>query len=243
MPDPTVSELINKLKGDNKLMMTVMLKQFNELKEEFSQAMTAKNEEIDVLKNHVKTLQKTVGKLEESLDDQDAYERRDTVIISGNNLPEVHTGEIPNNVVQKVIKDNLKIEITPNEISTAHRLGKKPPTQAPDKRPFIVKLCRRDTKRTIMQAARAQNSSSPIYINESLTPKRRTILYALRQMKKAHPTLVTGCSSTDGKIYAYTPTGETRNARHLVNTHEALVFFCREHVKKPLDAFLSGWVH
>lgn len=242
--DKAATELLNKLRGDNKVMMTFMFRQFKELKQEFTQAMAAKNTEIDELKAQVSALKKTVSKLEGTIDDQDAYERRDTIIISGNSLPEATRGEISSNVVCQVLKDRLKVELPPNEISTAHRLGKKPPTQTPDKRPFIIKLCRRDTKRTLLQAARSQNSSSPIYINESLTPKRRTILFALRQMKKAHPQLVTGCTSTDGKIFAFTknPAGGN-DSRHLVNTHEDLVFFCREYVKLPLDSFLDNWSH
>ena len=114
-----------------------------------------------------------------------------------------------------------------------------------------MKLCRSDTKREILMAKRNfSDRSSSLFINESLTPRRRTILFALRQMKRAHPTLVTGCSSIDGRIYAYTkpdpisdPNSRPRNIRHLVNTHEKLVEFCRHFVMKPLDTFLDSWNH
>ena len=137
------------------------------------------------------------------------------------------------------------MELEPTEISTAHRLGIKPTTQTPDRRPFIMKLCRRDTKKELLRAAKEQNSASPIYINESLTPKRSTILYTLHQVKKAHPSLVTGCTSIDGRVFAFTKSSTPggRNVRHLVNNHDGLVSFCGDHVKKPLETFLAEWNH
>ena len=243
--DKSLNDLLAKLKGDSKVMMTILLKQFKELREDFVKSSAAKDKEIGLLKNEVKTLKQNLGKLEATIDDQDAYERRDTVIVSGNSLPEVSPGENCSDIVRQVIKEKLKIELPPTEINTIHRLGRKPMTQTPDKRPFIIKLCRRDTKKELLQAAKEQHSTSPIYINESLTPKRSTILYTLRQIKKAHPSLVTGCTSIDGRVFAFTKstTPGGRNARHLVNHHAGLVDFCRDYVKKPLDTFLAEWAH
>ena len=243
--DRSLSDMLAKLKGDSKLMMNILLGQFKDLRTEFTNVTAAKNEEINELRNELGDLKKTVNKLEEMIDSQDSYERRDTIILSGNDIPEVSTGEICSNIVHDIIQSKLRIQLAPNEINTAHRLGPKKQSQGPDKRPIIVKLCRRDTKRQLTAAARSQNSTSPLYVNESLTPKRRTILYALRQMKKAQPSMVVGCSSVDGQVYAFTKSTRegARNVRHSINSHVALVEFCREHVKKPLDTFLSEWVH
>ena len=87
--------------------------------------------------------------------------------------------------------------------------------------------------------------STQMYINESLTPTRLSILKTLRQMKREHPDVINGCTSLDGKIFAYTPrqsasNGPQRDMRHLVNTHSALQEFCRVHIKRPLDAFLES---
>ena len=154
------------------------------------------------------------------------------MIFSGNSVPEASHGEICSNIIQKLVQDELKIKLKPEDISVAHRLGKKPINQVPDKRGIIVKLCRRETKRELLMAKRSlpRTNSSSLFINESLTPKRNTILYALRQMKKAHPNIIAGCSSYDGRIYAYTKTTPdssafrettsspaTRNVRHLIN--------------------------
>ena len=64
-------------------------------------------------------------------------------------------------------------------------------------------------------------------------------------MKRQHPDLVKGVSTQDGKVFAFTrsPTAaeSSRDRRHLVNTYEALVEFCREFVKKPIEDFLEAW--
>ena len=236
-------KLIPALKSMFENMQANFEEMLNGFKNEFIAEIRKRDDEISELRSEVTSLKTTVNKLEAQIDDGDAYERRDTVIFSGPAIP-VHTpGENCINIVQTIAKNNLKIEIPTNEFNTAHRLGKKPTTQGEDKRSIIVKLCRRDTKKDVIVASRRQGTSPPsLYVNESLTPRRRTLLMALRKMKRMHPNLVTGCTSIDGKIYAFTknPTGD-RDTKHFVNTHERLTKFCLEFVKKPLDTFLDQW--
>ena len=137
-------------------------------------------------------------------------------------------------------------EVEASEISTAHRLGKKPASQQPDKRSIIVKFCRRDTKNDVYRSSRNQARPSQLFINESLSPSRRKIYNALREMKRSNPNLVNGCSTFDGKIYAYTKIHSTnsqpqRDRRHLISDFDGLKKFCHEYVKKPIDSFLGAW--
>ena len=145
-----------------------------------------------------------------------------------------------------IVKDKLKFVLPQSEINIAHRLGRKTTAQAPDKRPIIVKFCRREGKQKLMEASRRQSSGSRrLFVNESLTPKRRSMLYALRQMKRAHPDIVLGCTSMDGRVFAFTKPRlpGARNMRHLLSTKDDLQAFCRDYVKKSLDTFLSTWTH
>ena len=252
------------LSNDGKIIISIMNKRFSEIQKEFSQLLICKNEEIDRLKTLVHNLAQKVDKLEDSMDDEDAYVRRDTIILSGSAVPEVQNGEICSNVVCDLVKDKLHLQVRDGDISTAHRLGKKPTTQGPDKRSIVAKLCRRDLKNEILHAKKSQVSTrqSTLYVNESLTPRRSTIMYTLRRMKRAHPNIVAGCSSYDGRVYVYTKPTATqssaqavdpsspgdsnprrKNVRHLVNTHKSLVEFCRTFIKKPLDNFLESWNH
>ena len=64
-----------------------------------------------------------VSTLEKHIDDQDAYERRDTVILTGECVPAAVEGEICSNVISDIVKEKLKLILPQTEISVAHRLG------------------------------------------------------------------------------------------------------------------------
>ena len=223
---------------------TKFAQMFDDLKTEMLNILSLNSDEIKKLNGEVTSLRKEVNTLKGLIDDADSYERRDTLIFSGPKVPNSSNGEDCKIVLQQLVKNELKIELQPNDISTAHRLGRKPLTQGDDKRPIVVKLCRRDLKRELVLAGRNQPRPASLYVNESLTPTRKTIFYTLRQMRRNHPEIVRGCTSIDGRIFAFTKPPETsrstRDVRHLINTREALIAFCDEFVKAPLENFLQN---
>ena len=236
---------MGKLSADGKLIVSILTEEINKLRSEFSTSLAERDAIIEGLRSDVTQLREKVDKLEHLVDDADAYERRDTVILSGPAIPPVGPGEQTAVVVKDLVKDKLNLEIGLNDISVAHRLGKKPINQIPDRRSIVVKLCRRDLKRTLISGSFNQRNPS-IYVNESLTAPRRTIMFTLRQIRKAHPNLLAGCSSYEGRVFAKTkdPNASNRKLlRHPVNTHDQLKNFCREHIKQPLERFLQEWTH
>ena len=211
--------------------------------------ITEQNVKMDLISAENSSLREKVAALENSLDDEDAYVRRETIIFNGTAIPASTQGEICNNVIRAVIKNKLKIDIQESDISVAHRAGKKPTTQGPDRRGIQVRFCRRDLKREIMMTRRDNSDdSNTLYSNESLTPKRSKILYTLRQMKKKFPAIIKGCTSQDGRVYAFTPSASTsasssirpKDRKHLINTHDALADFSQNFIKLPLDQFLKS---
>ena len=74
------------------------------------------------IKEDNKQLRSVVSKLEEKIDDTDAYERRDCLVISGDQVPAAETGENTVEVVNRLIKDKLKM------IFVAHRCVHGPQT-------------------------------------------------------------------------------------------------------------------
>ena len=238
--DETFEEIFPRLSEDGQLIVSVLMNEFSKVHSQ----LASKNEEIACLKSEVNSLHSKVTNLESQIDEANAYERRDALVISGKDLPPSSNDENCSEIVKKLVKEKLRLEIDANSISTAHRLGKKDTNAQQDNRSIIVKLCRRETKYQIYSASRTIRNPG-LYVNESLTPTRRTVLYALRQMKRAHPNIVKGCSSFDGKIFAYTKpetsSPNARNVRHLVNTREKLQLFCRDFIKKPLDVFVNSW--
>ena len=57
--------------------------------------------------------------MENTIDDQESYERRDTVIFAGDTIPIATTGEKCANIVINLVKEKLGIEMPVNEMNTA----------------------------------------------------------------------------------------------------------------------------
>ena len=144
----------------------------------FTEELNNRDKKIETLEQKVTRLQQNLGRLEEKLDESDAYERRDTIIFSGNGVPAAKTVEIVSDVVCAIVKDELKIKMSPSDISTSHRLGNRPKTQGPDMRNIIVKLCRREHKHELISASK-QVRPENIYLSENLTPTRNHLLFVL----------------------------------------------------------------
>ena len=233
------------LSKDSKALYKLIQGEFSKFKTEVLEALKLKTTQITELQSEVKTLKDEVGKLKLLVDDADCYERRDTIILSGNKVPASLSGENCVNVVKSLVQQELKIEISPNDISTAHRLGRKPNTQGDDKRSLIVKLCRRVLKRDLIIASKKQARPIGLYVNESLTPPRQALLFALRQIKRAHPDILNGCTSLEGRVYAFTKPPSSarypRDVRHLISTREDLQKFCNDYIKAPLETFVQNF--
>ena len=239
------------LSEEQQILICYIQEEFIRMKEELKNDMTAlfgtKLKEVEDLKSQVEVLTEKVNKLEDMIDDQDQYERRDCLILSGPALPPVTSNENCATIACDVIKTTCNVNLQRHEISTAHRLGKRPITQQPDKRNIIIKFCRRDIKEDIYKSSKSQPRPTQLYVNESLTPTRRHIYQTLRHLRKNHPTQIAGCSTYDGKIYAYTKVannsnGQTqRDRRHLIKNYDGLKKFCEDYVKIPMELFLNTW--
>ena len=221
--------------------------EFSKFKEEMATLINGKNEIIEQLSSKLSTLEKHVSTLKEIIDDQEAYTRRETVVLAGPSIPEVSNGEKCGEIAINLIKSKLNLNLTPDAISTAHRLGKKPISQGPDKRKIVVKFTRRDLKRDVVSASRKQVKPAQLFVSESLTPARSTLFFALRKMRSAHPEIVKGCTTFEGKVFAFTkpsnPSVYARDQRHFINSYDKLVSFCRDFIKVPMENFLASWNH
>ena len=111
---------------------------------------------------------------------------------------QITTNENVSTISAAIIKDKIKLDIPLSDISTAHRLGKLEQSN----RAIIVKLCRRDVKKSLFAACRLHKPAN-FFIRESLTPVRSSIAYALRRMKRQENSRVTGVSTRDGEVFAW----------------------------------------
>ena len=215
--------------------------QIEEMHTNLVEKLENKSKEVVSLKNQLVLLEKKVVKLEYGLDSQDQYERKDSVILSGPALPDVKERENCHEIVSQLVKNHLNIEVQPKDISVTHRLGHKNQTQASaSKRNIYIKLCRRDLKKEIIIASKKQKKPL-LFCSESLSPVRRTLFFTLRRLKRDHPEIVKGCTTMEGRVFAFTPPvrGGAKDQRHHITNMEDLRDFCRTYVKIALDDFLA----
>ena len=224
-----------------------------EIKSECLSVCKAKDAKIGQLQETCLSLQTNVSLLQDKLDATEAYERRDTIILSGG-IPPLADAVSTKNVAINIIREKFKdVNIEPNDISVAHRLQSKPSASQSPKPPNIyVKLVRRDLKQELIMASKKQPKQNPnkVFVNESLTRQRSAVLQTLLRIKRSTDA-IKGVTSVDGQVYAYTPSsqrpgasqGESRrkDIRHCINSREALQKFCCDFVKKPLDDFVDSW--
>ena len=200
--------------------------------EYYDTLLANKEKQIEDLTNKVDSLQDTNTKLSERLtklendhDETAQYERRDTLIFSGNVLPVELAEEDTTDIIVNTLKSHLKVPITQNDISIAHRLGR---TRSGFSRPIIVKLISRSKKSQIVRARIALPKStvqnSPVlHINESLTPIRRNLFYKARQLKKKHANLFKTLYTQDGRIVINLNATEDR--KYFISTEKEMLEF------------------
>ena len=208
-------------------------------KEDFVKICQQKDATISQFQNQINGLKKKVEKLEEQVDENEAYERRDTLIFSGKKVPTENDSERCEQIVQKLLEDELNYKISPSDVSISHRIGPKKNSQQRSARSIIVKFCRRESKMDVISCARRAKPTD-LYINESLIPQRQTVHFALRNARRKFPAKITGCSTIDGSVYAWIkpPASGARDVRVKINTIEKLEDFCQKELDTPLAEIL-----
>ena len=223
-------------------MFTKKDKDFNDLKDKVTDLLKFKEEEIGELKSKIVMLENKSRNFEMALDDQNQYERKDSVILSGAGLPDMSPNENTHEIVKNLLDAHLNIKINSHDICITHRLG--PLRTGSNKRNIYVKFVRRDLKREVIAKSKLNKQVKNLYANESLTPVRMKMFRALRQMKSRVPNLIKGCTTIEGKVYAFTPPADgaasgSRDRRHFIRDLQELREFCRTYVKESLDSFLQ----
>lgn len=228
---PDVTDIISKelltsnLSGEMLSVINIIGKviqsQFDTYLTKIDQINKVKDEKITHLESKVYALEKKITELQGTIDDVDQYERRDTVIISGPSLPDETTHENPADQIVNTIRQQLHINMTHSDINVAHRLGTK---QQDKKRPIIVKLQNRAKKSELVQAC--VTIRPQLYINESLTPRRRSIYSTIRKIRAQHKHLFQQCYTSDGKIIVKLKSSTTK---YTITSESTLTSFLDKH--------------
>ena len=142
------------------------------------------------------------------------------------------------------MKNKLSVTFKPTDIVKSQRIGKKPISQAIDKRSLLVKLSGNELKNDLLAACRAVKPNN-FYISENIIRKRSTILYKIRQAKKKFPKIISGCNTINMKVYAWIkpPNPSAPNARDFrmaINSEEKFSEFCRNVLNTSPSSFVSN---
>ena len=213
---------------------------FEDFKKDMFVAGKAKDEQIAKLQAEVAVNKKTISKLEEGLDEQCQYSRRESLLFSGDSVPPSTPGENCIDVICKLVpKLGAGITIAPHEISIAHRLGPKPASSI-DRRSIIVRFTRRTTKYNLLSLARKQKPKD-LYVNENLTAPRQTITRVLRKAKRDYPNKISGYTTVDGSINVWVkpPNPDAPNSKVTINTLARLENFCLKEFGLPATSFIA----
>ena len=151
---------LSTLSNDSKLLYKAIDKSLSihikEIIEQYDEQLAVKESQIADLTSRVASLEETnkelhtkLNTVQNGLDAIDQYERRDSLIISGDVLPRECDLENSTQVIVNTINSYLSVPITSDDINVAHRLGRPKEGQS---RPIIVKLMSRSKKAQIVRA-------------------------------------------------------------------------------------------
>lgn len=207
--------------------------------------LNSKDEKISNMEQEILNLRKKVDSLQDKLEDTEACERRDCVVLSGSEVPAAIENEKVAKVVSDLVKNKIGVIVKQDDIVSAYRLGKRTDSQAPDGRSILVKFCKKDLKHDLLKACKTVKPRN-IFINESLTRTRNVALYGLRQAKKRFPDKIDGCGSSDGRVYVWVkpPNPDVplaRNSKIFVNTSDRFSKFCTDVLNCEASEFITTW--
>ena len=219
-----------------KIMTAVVRDSLSAEFQSLKDTIEAKDKIIKKLSDRCDKLEEKLKTLDTHVDELEQYGRRECLIISGKKtLPEESAGENTTDIVCKVFKEKLKLIVNKSDISVSHRLGRANSSDTDTKnRPIIVKLLNRSLKYDLISAC-AQHRPE-LYINESLTPRRRRLLNEVLRVRKDHKNAFQSCYTSEGRIIIRL---KNSNFKHVVHDEPSLLHFLQ---KYPLmhDTYLKN---
>ena len=130
-----------------------------------------KDKIIKELKSEVSDLNISVKNLENQLDYQEQYSRRNCILIHG--ITETQD-ENTDDISLRTINEHLELELTEKELDHTHRIGN-PKSGNKRPRPIIAKFARYNTRRKVFVNKKSLKNTG-ISITDSLTKHRMKFL-------------------------------------------------------------------
>ena len=165
-------------------------------------------ENLSFMQGCVDTLTATVQDLEKQVESQEQYSRRQSLRIQ-NNWPE-QPGEDTDEMVVRMARDLLGVDIDKEQINRSHRVGRHRGDGKP--RPVIVKFVSHCAKSKVYHARKRLNFAGPrargVHIHEDLTKTRNKMFATARNL--LWDNLICDTWTEDGIVYVRTLNGNLR---------------------------------
>ena len=156
----------NQIKGAEQLTeLTESVKFINEKFDKYEEERNKKDEIIEELKKENANLKEHLKDVEQNVDRQEQYSRRNCLLIHG--IKE-ERNENTDDIVVKFIQDHLQEEINFEDLDRTHRIGK---VNNGKSRPIIVKFARYNVRKKIFHNKRKLKGKNTS-ITENLTMLR-----------------------------------------------------------------------
>ena len=205
-----------------KIMTSVLRDIFSSEFQSLKDALETKDRTIKQLGERCDQLEQKVKTLESHIDELEQYGRRKCLIFSGHTvIPAETTGENTTDIICNVVKEHLKIIIKTSDISVSHRLGR---VIEGKHRPIIVKLVNRSLKYDLISACAARRPQ--LYINESLTPRRRRLLNQVLMVRRDHKNAFKSCYTSEGRIVIRL---KNSTVKHIIHDEPSLIKFLEKY--------------
>lgn len=217
----------DKLSEEGRLILDIIIEEYRGTMNEILSRIDEREEKITELQSEVSALRKGMSSLRERLDDVEADQRRDTIVLSGDGLPPATVGEDSTGVACDTIRSKVNFNLKRDHVISAHRIGKKSPVQGPDRRKLLVKLSHHEDMQELMSACRTVKPAG-FYVSDNLTQSRSEILYALRRAKFRFRSKVSACGSLNGRVYVWIKheNPSMRNSKVFINSKQMLEDWC-----------------
>lgn len=224
----TVSQFLNSTEFEEKIdaliqdsvksaIQNCMADIFKQIETKFEELFAKKNEEIENLKSSLSNLtlkveqDKTIiTELNEKMDALEQYSRRNCLLITG--VPPTDNENTDSSVIEiaRVMNSKLNspMDITLKDIDRSHRIGEK----------IIVKFSSYNVRRSFYSNRKLADKG--IFINESLTKKRNTVLYECRKLRREHK--LESAWSVDGDIKIKLPNGSIHKIVNIDDVNKLL---------------------
>ena len=175
--------------------------------------------QLEKLKNEAAELKNCNKQLEDKLEEQEQYSRRNCLLIHG--IP-ASAGENTDEVALSTIQTHMGISLSVQDVDRSHRLRSK-------NGPIIIKFTRHNTKNLIYSNKRKLKKTG-IVVTESLSTRRLFFIKKLEKLRKEGK--ITACWSFDGKLFYTLSTDPKKKIELVISNPESLAIFEEKEAKQ-----------